>query len=71
MGGGYGTHILASFVGPKGVVYAFQPLEFTQFLAAYATEQDAFAQAHANVKPVRTALAAPQIDGPVDAIITV
>ena len=71
MGGGYWSHILASFVGPKGVVYAFQPLEFTKFRAAYATEQDAVAQAHANVRPVRTAFGAPEIAGPVDAIITV
>lgn len=71
MGGGYWTHILAAYVGPKGVVYAFQPAEFVKFRAAYATEQDAAAQAHANVKPVRTAFGAPDVAGPVDAIITV
>lgn len=71
MGGGYWTHILATYVGPKGVVYAFQPLEFTKFRAAYATEQDAVAQAHANVKPVRSEFGSPDIAGPVDAIITV
>ena len=71
MGGGYWTHILAAYVGPKGTVYAFQPEEFVKFRAAYASEQDAAAQAHANVKPVRTAFGAPEIPGPVDAIITV
>ena len=71
MGGGYWTHILAAFVGPKGVVYAFQPLEFIKFRAAYAAEQDAVAQVRANVRPVRTAFGAPDIAGPVDAIITV
>ena len=71
MGGGYWTHILAAYLGPKGMVYAFQPLEFVKFRAAYAAEQDAAAQAHANVKPVRTVFGAPEIAGPVDAIITV
>lgn len=71
MGGGYWTHILAAVVGPKGVVYAFQPLEFTKFRAAYADEQDAVAQVRANVRPIRTAFGAPGIAGPVDAIITV
>jgi predicted methyltransferase len=71
MGGGYWTHLLASVVGPKGVVYAFQPLEFVGFRAAYGTEQDAVAQVRSNVRPVRTGFGAPEISGPVDAIITV
>jgi predicted methyltransferase len=70
MGGGYWTHILAS-VGPKGVVYAFQPLEFVGFRAAYGTEQDAVAKVRSNVRPVRSGFGAPDISGPVDAIITV
>ncbi len=71
MGAGYWTHILASVVGPKGVVYAFQPLEFIGFRAAYGTEQDAVAKVRSNVRPVRSAFGSPDIAGPVDAIITV
>jgi predicted methyltransferase len=71
MGGGYWTHILAGVVGPKGVVYAFQPTEFVTFRAAYGTEQDTVAKARANVRPLRSPFAAPEIATPVDAIITV
>ncbi len=71
MGAGYWTHILASVVGPKGVVIAFQPTEFIGFRAAYGAEQDAVAKVRSNVRPVRSAIASPDIAGPVDAIITV
>ncbi len=71
MGGGYLTRVIAGTVGPKGVVYAFQPSEFVAFRAQYGTEQDDVAKALANVKPVRTAFAAPAIPEPVDVIVTV
>ena len=58
MGGGYWTRILAKTVGPNGHVYAYQPAEFIQFRAAYATDQDAAVKDYANVTPSREGLAA-------------
>jgi predicted methyltransferase len=71
MGGGYLTRILASAVGPKGKVYAFQPSEFIGFRAAYGTEQDAVAAAYKNVVPLRPSAGALTLPEPVDAIVTV
>jgi predicted methyltransferase len=71
MGGGYLTHILAAAVGPKGKVYAYQPVEFVAFRAAYGTEQDAVAKAHANIAPVRTLISQFSLPEKVDTIVTV
>lgn len=71
MGGGYLTRILSSAVGPKGVVYGYQPAEFIAYRAAYGTEQDTVAIAHANVKPLRPSLSAFELPEQVDVIITV
>lgn len=71
MGGGYLTHVLASAVGPKGKVYAYQPAEFISFRAAYGTEQDTVAAARKNVVPLRPSIGAFNVPEPVDLIITV
>ena len=71
MGGGYLTHILAGAVGPKGKVYAFQPVEFVSYQAAYGTEQDAVAAARANVTPLRTLISDFALPEPADVIIAV
>lgn len=71
MGGGYLTHILAGAVGPKGKVYAYQPIEFVTFRAKYGTEQDEVAAARANVKPLRTLITDFALPEPADVIITV
>ncbi len=71
MGGGYLTHILAGAVGPKGKVYAFQPVEFVSYRADYGKEQDAVAAARANVTPLRSLISDFALPKPVDVIITV
>ena len=71
MGGGYFTRILAAAVGPNGHVYAYQPAEFIQFRAAYATEQDQAVAGYKNVTPTRVSLGALAFAEPLDAIITV
>lgn len=71
MGGGYLTHILSGAVGSKGKVYAFQPVEFVTYRAAYGTEQDNVAAARGNVKPVRTLISAFTLPEQADVIITV
>jgi predicted methyltransferase len=71
MGGGYLTHILAGAVGPKGKVYAYQPVEFVTFRAAYGTEQDQLAAARANVTPLRTLISDFALPEPADVVITV
>lgn len=71
MGGGYLTRIIAGTVGPKGVVYAYQPSEFVGFMAKYGTDQDAVAATYSNVKPLRTTLGAFALPEPVDVIVTV
>ncbi|MFZ4745448.1 MAG: class I SAM-dependent methyltransferase [Sphingomonas sp.] len=71
MGGGYLTRVIAGTVGPKGVVYAFQPAEFVGFRAQYAVDQDNVAKALPNVKPLRAPFATPAIPEPVDVIVTV
>lgn len=71
MGGGYLTRILAGAVGPKGLVYAYQPAEFVAFKAQYGTDQDDVAKAYPNVRPLRTSIGAVAIPAPVDVIITV
>lgn len=71
MGGGYLTHILSAAVGPQGRVYAFQPAEFIAFRAQYGEEQRSTVAAHANVRAVNGAFAAPPFPEPLDLIITV
>lgn len=71
MGGGYLTHILAGAVGPKGKVYAYQPVEFVSYRAAYGAEQDAVTAARANVTPLRSLISDFALPEPADVIITV
>lgn len=71
MGGGYLTRIMVGTVGPKGLVYAYQPAEFVAFRAQYGTDQDAVAGDYANVKPLRTPLGTFALPEPVDVIVTV
>lgn len=71
MGGGYLTHLLAAAVGPEGKVYGFQPSEFIGFRAAYGTEQDAVAAAHANVVALRAPFAEPNFPEPLDTIVAI
>ena len=71
MGGGYMTRILARTVGDRGKVYAYQPAEFIQFRAAYATDQDAAVKGYANVVPSRGSLGVVKFPEPLDAIVTV
>lgn len=71
MGGGYATRVLSAAVGPRGLVYAYQPAEFVAFRAQYGTDQDEVAAANRNVKPVRTPAADFALPEKVDTIITV
>lgn len=71
MGGGYLTHILASAVGTKGKVYAYQPLEFIAYRGEYGAEQDGVVAARSNVKPVRSLISAFALPEKADVIITV
>lgn len=71
MGAGYWTRLLSAFVGPAGRVYAYQPAQFIQFKASYATDQDAAAKGRANVVPSRESLADLAFPEPLDAIVTV
>lgn len=70
MGGGYWTRILSGVVGPRGKVYAYQPAEFIQYRAAYATDQDAAVAGRANVVATRVSLGALAFTEPLDAIVT-
>ena len=71
MGGGYWTRLLATAVGPKGRVLAYQPAEFIAFRAAYGTEQDAVVKDYTNVTPLRPALATFALPSQPDGILTV
>lgn len=71
MGGGYWTRILSPLVGASGKVYAYQPAEFIQYRAAYATEQDDAVKPYSNVVPSRESLGSLSFPEPLDAIITV
>lgn len=71
MGGGYWTRALSPLVGPTGKVYAYQPAQFIQFKASYATDQDAAVKGRANVVPSRMSLADVSFPEPLDAIVTV
>lgn len=71
MGGGYWTRILSGLVGPTGKVYAYQPAQFIQYKASYATDQDAAVKGRANVVPSRGSLGEVAFPEPLDAIITV
>lgn len=70
-GGGYCSRILAGAVGPKGMVYAFQPTEFTQFAAAYAAVPTKLEAEQRNIKGVVAPFAAPVFPEPLDAVVTV
>lgn len=71
MGGGYWTRLLSPLVGPQGKVYAYQPAQFIEYKASYATDQDAAVKGRANVVPSRESLAEVAFPEPLDAIITV
>ncbi len=71
MGAGYWTRILASAVGPKGHVYAYQAGEFIAFRPAYGEEQTAAVAGRANVTPLRMKVGEVAFPEKLDAIITV
>lgn len=78
MGGGYVTKLLATAVGAKGKVYAFQPSEFIAFIPTLADDQDAAIAPYTNdegepvrVFPLRGPMAEPGWPEPLDTIITV
>lgn len=71
MGGGYWTRILSGVVGARGKVYAYQPKQFIEYRAAYATDQDAAVAGRANVVPSRESLGEVAFPEPLDAIMTV
>lgn len=71
MGGGYFTRILSGAVGPKGVVYAYQPAEFIKFKASYGESQNTVTAALANSKPLVSPIAALDLPDNVDVVITV
>ncbi|WP_297506492.1 class I SAM-dependent methyltransferase [uncultured Caulobacter sp.] len=71
MGGGYFTRILSAAVGPKGVVYAYQPAEFIQFKAQYGQDQKAVAAALPNVKPLNGPLVGLDLPDNLDVVMTV
>jgi predicted methyltransferase len=71
MGGGYFTRILSGAVGPKGVVYAYQPAEFIKFKAKYGEDQTAVVAALPNAKALNGPMTALDLPDNVDAVITV
>jgi len=71
MGGGYFTRLLSGAVGPKGVVYAFQPTEFIKFKAQYGEDQKTVAAALPNVKPLTGPMVGLDLPDAVDVVITV
>ncbi len=71
MGGGYFTRILSAAVGPKGVVYAYQPAEFIKFMAKYGEDQKTVAATLANVKPLNGPMVGLDLPDGADVAITV
>lgn len=71
MGGGYFTRLLSAAVGPKGVVYAYQPAEFIKFKAQYGEDQKTVAAALANVKPLNGPMTALDLPDGANVVITV
>lgn len=71
MGGGYLTRVLASAVGSRGHVYAFQPAEFIAFRAQYGEDQRSVDAAYTNVDAVAGPAGTPAFPGNLDVIITV
>ncbi|CAM3058788.1 Methyltransferase [Sphingomonas antarctica] len=70
-GGGYFSRILASAVGPKGKVYAFQPAEFIKFKPSYADAPNGIHAAFPNADPVISPFDAPAFPEKLDAIVTI
>lgn len=71
MGGGYFTRILSGAVGPKGVVYAYQPAEFIQFQAKYGENLKAVSAALPNAKPLDGSVIALDLPDNLDLVLTV
>ena len=71
MGGGYFTRILSGAVGPKGVVYAYQPAEFIKFQAKYGENLKAVTAALPNSKPLDGNVVALDLPDKLDLVFTV
>jgi predicted methyltransferase len=71
MGGGYFTRILSGAVGPKGVVYAYQPAEFIKFQAKYGENLKAVSAALPNAKPLDGGVVALDLPDNLDLVFTV
>jgi predicted methyltransferase len=71
MGGGYFTRILSGAVGPKGVVYAYQPAEFIKFQAKYGENLKAVSAALPNAKPLDGSVVALDLPDNLDLVFTV
>jgi predicted methyltransferase len=71
MGGGYFTRILSGVVGPKGVVYAYQPAEFIKFQAKYGENLKAVSAALPNAKPLDGSVVALDLPDNLDLVFTV
>jgi predicted methyltransferase len=71
MGGGYFTRILASAVGPKGKVYAYQAAEFISYRAVYGEEQKKAVAGRDNVVALNGPLPAAGLPDGLDLVLTV
>jgi predicted methyltransferase len=69
-GGGYFTRLFARAVGPKGRVYAFQPLEIGKVAPKYLTEIKAVAADYDNVTVLETSVPDLKFPEPLDVIWT-
>jgi predicted methyltransferase len=70
-GGGYFSRVLASAVGPKGVVYAFQPAEFVKFKPSYADAPNTIKAQFANATGIISPFDKPAFPEKLDAIVTI
>ena len=71
MGGGYFTRILASAVGPKGHVYAYQAAEFIGMRAQYGTDQTKVVGDYQNVTPLNMSVTKLDLPDGLDMVLTV
>ena len=70
-GGGYFSRILASAVGPKGKVYAFQPAEFIKFKPSYADAPNTVVATFPNARGIISPFDAPAFPEKLDALVTI